>query len=197
MEILKEILQFNRQFVANKEYEQYQTTKFPDKQLVVLSCMDTRLVELLPKAMNLKNGDLKLIKSAGGIVSHPFGSVMRSILVALYELDAKEVAVVGHYDCGMSAIDATRLMKKMNEQGIPEETFSLLKHSGFDLKTWLRGFDDVQEAVKASVDLINNHPLLPKGTAVHGLIIDPHTGRLDTVVDGYEVQKQKAGETGE
>lgn len=62
--------------------------------------MDTRLVELLPRAMNMKNGDIKIVKSAGALVSHPFGSIMRSILVAVYELNADEVYVIGHMIAG-------------------------------------------------------------------------------------------------
>lgn len=186
MHVLQEILRFNQQFVEKKEYEKYQTNKFPDKQLVILSCMDTRLVELLPKAMDLRNGDFKLIKSAGAVISHPFGSIMRSILVAIYELNAKEVLIIGHYDCGMSNIHSDKLLAKMEERGIAQETFAVLKHSGIHLDKWLQGFDCVQEAVRGSVDMVKHHPLLPAGIFVHGLIIDPNTGKLDVVVDGYE-----------
>lgn len=181
-----DILEFNQKFVEEKEYEKYQTTKFPDKRLVVLSCMDTRLVELLPKAMNLKNGDFKHVKSAGAIVSHPFGSIMRSILVAIYELNAQEVIVIGHYDCGMGSINAEQMINKMKQRGISDVTFSVLKHSGFKPEKWLHGFDDVEESVKESVQIIKDHPLLPQGVPVHGLIIDPKTGKLDLAVNGYE-----------
>ncbi|MDA5106983.1 carbonic anhydrase [Brevibacillus thermoruber] len=183
---LEEILTFNREFVARKEYEAFKTTKFPDKRLVILSCMDTRLEELLPKAMNLRNGDFKHVKSAGAIVSHPFGSVMRSILVALYALNAEEVMVVGHYDCGMSMISAEDMLNKMKQQGIAAETISLLQNAGINLQTWLRGFDSVEESVKRSVEVISNHPLLPRRVPVHGLLINPETGQLDLVVNGYE-----------
>ncbi|SIC35439.1 Carbonic anhydrase [Mycobacteroides abscessus subsp. abscessus] len=71
--------------------------------MVILTCMDTRLLELLPKAINVANGDVKIIKNAGALVAHPFGSIMRSILVAVYQLQADEVFVIGHHDCGMSA----------------------------------------------------------------------------------------------
>jgi carbonic anhydrase len=182
---LENILAFNREFVAKKEYEKYQTTKFPDKRLVVHSCMDTRLVELLPKAMNLKNGDFKHVKSAGAIVSHPFGSIMRSILVAIYELNAEEVMVVGHYDCGMSTINAERVVEKMLARGVAEETISVIQNSGINLKAWLHGFDHVDESVRKSVEVIKNHPLLPADVPVHGLLIDPVTGKLDVVVNGY------------
>ena len=47
MSILPEILEHNALFVESKDYEQYRTDRLPDKKLVVLTCMDTRLVELL------------------------------------------------------------------------------------------------------------------------------------------------------
>ncbi|MET1013679.1 MAG: carbonic anhydrase, partial [Paenisporosarcina sp.] len=83
MSLLNEILSHNQTFVAEKQYAPYITTKFPDKRIVILTCMDTRLVELLPKAMNLKNGDVKIVKSAGAVINHPFGGIMRSLLVAV------------------------------------------------------------------------------------------------------------------
>ena len=112
MSLISDILAHNSSFVQNREYEPFRTDRFPDKKLVVLSCIDTRLVELLPRAMNLRQGDAKLIKNAGAIVSHPFGSIMRSILVAVYELGAAEVAVVGHHGCGMTGVDAGRMLEK-------------------------------------------------------------------------------------
>ncbi|GMB09881.1 carbonic anhydrase [Thermolongibacillus altinsuensis] len=186
MRLLDEILEHNRKFVEKKEYEKYETTKYPNKRLVILSCMDTRLVELLPQAMNVKNGDVKIVKTAGAIVSHPFGSIVRSVLVALYELGADEVCVVGHYDCGMGSIQAGAMIEKMIERGIPKERIEMLKYSGVDLERWLRGFSSVEESVRHSVDMLKNHPLLPPNIPVHGLIIDPHTGKLDVVVNGYD-----------
>jgi carbonic anhydrase len=186
MNLLKEILEYNEKFVKNKEYEKYQTTKYPDKKLVILTCMDTRLVELLPQAMNMKNGDVKIVKTAGAIVSHPFGSIVRSLLVAVYELNADEICVIGHYDCGMGAIKAETMMEKMVERGIPQERLKMLKYSGIDLENWLKGFDSVENSVRHSVNMLKNHPLLPANIPVHGLIIDPHTGKLDLVVNGYE-----------
>lgn len=183
--MLHDILDYNKQFVKERKYEQYQTTKFPNKKAVILTCMDTRLVELLPKSMNIKNGDVKIVKNAGAIVTHPFGSIMRSILVAVYELQAEEVIVIGHYDCGMSSIQSDQVIKKMKERGVEEDTIDTLNYSGIDINKWLKGFSSVEDNVRNSVNMIKNHPLMAKGIPVHGLVIDPGTGRLDLIVDGY------------
>jgi len=191
MTLLEDILEHNEKFVENKDYEEFQTTKFPKKRIVILTCMDTRLIELLPKAMNLKNGDAKIIKSAGAIIAHPFGGIMRSILVALYELGADELYIIGHYDCGMSSVDVNHMKGSMNERGIDTETFKMLEYSGVDLCDWLRGFDDVTESVIESVDAARNHPLMADDIPIHGLVADPDTGRLDVIVDGYKYLEEK------
>ncbi|MGH7214932.1 MAG: beta-class carbonic anhydrase [Tepidisphaeraceae bacterium] len=185
MSILSDILAHNASFVARKEFEALRTDQFPNKKMVVLSCMDTRLVELLPRAMDLRQGDAKIIKNAGAIVSHPFGSVMRSILVAVYELGATEVAVVGHHGCGMTGLSCERVLEKARARGVSEQTLSMLGHAGIDLRRWLVGFERVEDGVRQSVALIRNHALLPRDVPVHGLLICPETGKLDVLVDGY------------
>ncbi len=185
MNRLEEILAYNQLFVENKEYEQYQTSKFPDKKLVILSCMDTRLTDLLPRAMNLKNGDAKFVKNAGAVVSHPFGSIMRSILIAVYDLGAEEVCVIGHYGCGMTNLDPEVAIQKMINSGISHDTIKTLEYAGVNLNEWLQRIESIPVSVRQSVQMIKSHPLMPKNLLVHGLVIDPETGKLDVVVNGY------------
>ncbi|XID94405.1 beta-class carbonic anhydrase [Paenibacillaceae bacterium WGS1546] len=183
---LDEILAHNAQFVQNKKYEKYLTTnRPPEKRIVIVACMDARLTALLPKALNLRNGDAKIIKNAGAIITSPFGNIMRSVLVSLYELNADEVFIIGHHDCGMTGIDPDKVVGHMKERGIAEPIIRTLRHSGIDLYRWLTGFDNVRESVENSVDIVRNHPLLPPGTPVHGLIIHPDTGELELVTNGY------------
>ena len=48
--IIDEMLAYNKTFVAEKRYEQYATSKYPNKKIAILTCMDTRLEALLPAA---------------------------------------------------------------------------------------------------------------------------------------------------
>ena len=59
---LDKMLEYNKQFVAGKRYEQYATNSIPNKRMVVFTCMESRLVELLPRALNIQNGDVKMLK---------------------------------------------------------------------------------------------------------------------------------------
>lgn len=191
MSNLEQILNYNREFVEGKQYEQYKTDKFPDRKMVIVTCMDTRLTELLPKAMNIKNGDAKIIKNAGGIITQPFGNIMRSVLVAIYELQAYEVFIIGHHGCGMSGLDPERVVGNMKKRGVSEETITTLQHSGLDMMRWLAGIDDVRKSVENSVSIVRNHPLLPAGIPVHGLVVNPETGELELITDGYAVAEAK------
>ena len=51
MSKVSQILLHNRAFVEKKGYKAFVTDRFPDKRMVILTCMDTRLTELLPKAL--------------------------------------------------------------------------------------------------------------------------------------------------
>lgn len=188
--IISEILEHNRSFVARKEYEEFRTDQFPNKRLVVLTCMDTRLIELLPRAMGFRNGDVKLVKNAGALVSHPFGSVMRSIMVAIYELHADEVVVVGHSGCGMMSLSCDRVLEKARSRGVPEQVLETLEHSGIDLHQWLTGFAKVEDGVRRSVDMIRNHPLRPRDVLVHGMMIDSESGALTLIEEGSAEPKR-------
>ncbi|MBX9139112.1 MULTISPECIES: carbonic anhydrase [unclassified Clostridium] len=185
MNKLDEILEFNKDFVENREYEKYKSSKYPDKKLVILSCMDTRLTELLPKALNLRNGDAKIVKNAGATIIHPFGSIIRSIIVAIYEFDTDEVLVIGHKNCGMSNINGKETINKIINRGVTKETIETLNNSGIDIKKWLHGFDSVEESVKESVELIKKHPLIPRDIKVHGLIMDSESGKLEVITKDY------------
>lgn len=180
--MLETILAFNKEFVAGRGYEKYITDKYPDKKIAILSCMDTRLTELLPAALGLKNGDAKIIKNAGAVISHPFGSVIRSLIVAVYELGVQEILVIAHSDCGAHHMDSDEIIERMTARGISPEVINMIRFCGVDFHTWLGGFDDPEVSVRQTVDAIIHHPLMPADIVVHGLLIDSCTGELTHVV---------------
>ena len=179
--MIEEILAYNRRFVEEKAYEKFAASKYPNKKIAILTCMDTRLVELLPAALGLKNGDVKIIKNAGGVVTNPFGSVIRSLLVAIIELGVEEVMVIGHTDCGVQHIDSDMMIHHMKERGIRQESIDLMKYCGIDFEKWLAGFDTVEQSVIDTVHTIRNHPLIPSDIRVGGYVIDTYTGALQVV----------------
>lgn len=176
--MIDELLRYNADFVAREAYRPFLTSKYPDRRIAIVTCMDTRLVELLPAALGLRNGDVKMIKNAGGTITNPFDSTMRSLLIAVYELGVTEIMVIGHTGCGVQGMDSAEMLECMRSRGISEEHINLMKHCGIDLDSWLHGFEHTDAAVAETVDLIRNHPLMAADVTVKGYIMDSETGAL-------------------
>ncbi len=179
--MIKEILEYNKQFVESKGYEKYITGKYPKKKIAILTCMDTRLTELLPAALGIHNGDAKIIKNAGGVITDKFGEAIRSLLVAVYELGVTDVMVIAHTDCGACHMNAAEMEQQMMAHGIARDTIDLVDYCGRDLNAWLQGFGDTERSVRETVHTIANHPLIPRDLRVSGFIMDSVTGALTLV----------------
>ncbi len=108
---------------------------------------------------------------------------MRSLLVGVYDLEVEEIYVINHYDCGMSGVDAQSMLTKMRNRGVSQSDLDMMSYMGVDFEGWLQGFGDEILSVQQTVKFIRNHPLIPQDVVVAGFLMDPVTGRLDTVIE--------------
>lgn len=177
-EAMDEIVMYNRRFVQERRYKRYQTEKYPKKKLAILTCMDTRLTELLPAALGLENGDAKIIRNAGGVTRDAYGSEVKSLLVAIFELGVTKIMVIGHTDCGVEKMDSIQMIEKMRKRKIKIESLERSGSEGFDLNEWLSGIQEVEEAVRDTVSLLKEHPLVPEDVGIFGFVMNTETGEL-------------------
>ena len=154
--MIEQIVEYNKKFVENKGYEPYLTSKYPNKKLAVLTCMDTR--------MQRRRGRQAL-----------------GLLVAILELGVEQVMVIGHTDCGVQGMDGNELLGELVERGIDKEHIDIVRHSGIDLEKWLGGFESVEKSVEETVHTLKTHPLMPKDIEIKGFIMDSETGELTEV----------------
>jgi len=176
--LLDEVLDSNKEFV--KEFDKVDISHIPQKELVIVACMDTRLTNgFLEQAMGIDRGDAKIIKNAGNTVIDR--DVIRSVAAAIFALGAKEVMLVGHCDCGMAGASADKLKESMIEKGISTEEIDKI-----NLIDWIGAIETEESNVISGVEKIKNSPLIPDDIPVHGLIIDPISGKIDVLVNGYE-----------
>lgn len=179
--MIDEILEHNRAFVARDGAAPLRTGKYPKRRLAIVTCMDTRLCDLLPAALGIKGGDAKVIRIAGGVITDPLGEAMRSVLVAVYELGVESVLIIGHTGCGVQGMESAEMLRLMRERGVAHA--DLLFQNDPRLAPWLTGFQDIAAAVRDSVQLVRQHPLMPKDVRVSGFVIDTETGELRGVED--------------
>jgi len=183
MTLLDEILTHNKSF--NKPGAFPPLSRSPRRQLAIFTCMDTRLVDFLEPAMGLQRGDAKIIKNAGNTIIDPYqGGVIRSLVVAIYELGVEEVFVIGHRDCGMGSVDGPGLRKKMLARGVQPEIIDRMMP---DIGQWVGAFSHPRQNVERVVQILRDNPLLPRDVPIHGLLFCPDDGHLEVVSAGYPV----------
>ena len=155
---------------------------FPYKELtgkprwrtVILTCMDCRIVS---SVFGVEDpGNLTIIRNAGALFTP---DSLRSLLIAIYELNVNNIIVVGHSKCGgqmkhqqMDTV-ISNIAQKNNVE--PDEVLRLLKVNSSE--TALLGFVDVHQQVKETVSEIKQHPLLHSlDIHVSGFVYDTETG---------------------
>jgi carbonic anhydrase len=187
MTALEQMLSVNQDFVHNvsKDFKLTAETvsKVPRKKLAILTCMDTRLVEFLEPALGIRREDAVVIKNAGNTVTGSFEATIRSLLIAIFELGIQEIMVIGHEDCGVAHATAQEIIGKMRRRGISYDAIKMIKD---ELEAWLDNFHHPHENVCQVVDKIKNNPLIPADVPIHGLIFEPQTGEISTLVNGYQ-----------
>ena len=187
MSILEDMLAANAEFCAHPpaDYtlEDLKKSKLPQKQVALITCMDTRLVNFLEPALGIGRGEAKVIKTAGNGVTGVFDGTIRSLLVCIYELGVKEIIVIGHHECGMAHTTSEGLIKTMLARGISHEAIHMVKK---ELTEWADEFHHPEQNVTDTVERIRLNPLIPADVPVHGLIFHPRTGKIDVVENGYQ-----------
>lgn len=175
--LLNEVLESNKEFV--EEFDEIKLSHLPQKKLAIVACMDTRLINgFLEQAMGIDRGDAKIIKNAGNNVLDR--DVIRSVAAAIFALGAEEVMLVGHHDCGMAGADSEKLKTTMLDKGISPDEIAKI-----DIAEWIGAIETEESNIINGVEKIKNSPLIPDTVPIHGLIIDPITGKIDVLVNGY------------
>ena len=187
MTVLQQMLDANHRFMEHLPSEYmcptHRVDKYPKRQIAIVTCMDTRLVDFLEPALGIGRGEAKMIKTAGNSITGVFSETIRSLLVCIYELGVKEIFVIGHEDCGMMHSTSQSLIEKMTSRGISSDAIAMIKDK---LEHWTDSFEHPAENVIDAVHQIKANPLIPKDVAVHGLIVHPHSGEAEVLINGYE-----------
>lgn len=87
--LLQEILAHNRTFLEKNTFPK-EISKYPGKKFALLTCMDTRLTELINNALGIHRGDAKIIQNAGTSLIDEMGETVKSLLLTIYVLIFKK-----------------------------------------------------------------------------------------------------------
>ena len=133
--------------------------------LAIVTCMDSRIEPLT--MLNLKRGDAKILRNAGGRVT---GDVLRTLVLATHLLGVNRILVVEHTECKMASHTADEVHQ------------SIFEASGIDSRSLeFQLMDDQLQSLAQDVQRVRSSPYLPGGVEVGGFLYDVRTGLLKEV----------------
>jgi len=136
----------------------------PSRRVVVLACMDARID--VSRLLGLAEGEAHVLRNAGGVVTD---DVIRSLTISQRLLGTREVMVLQHTECGLSALDEAAFRSELRAA------------AGVDPPWAAEAFDDVEESIRRSLGRIRSSPFLAHTDAVRGFVYDVRTGALAEV----------------
>ncbi|KZS76573.1 carbonic anhydrase [Mycobacterium kansasii] len=156
-----------------------------DRRLWVLACMDERLPINEALGINVDSpvahGDAHCFRNAGGIVTD---DAIRSAMLSTNFFGTTEIVIVQHTQCGMLSANARDLEAYFKAKGIDTDQLILdptlpelkLDRGGF--AKWIGMTDDVDEALLTTIEVFENHPLIPDEVTISGWVWEVETRRL-------------------
>ena len=139
----------------------------PAKKLVVVACMDARLVPT--RILGLEEGDAHVIRNAGGVVTD---DTIRSLAISQRLLGTEEIVLIHHTDCGMLTFSDDEFKRSIEEDTGIRPTWSP------------EAFPDLDGDVRQSIARIEASPFVPNKESIRGFVYEVETGRLREVEAG-------------
>ncbi|PEN49304.1 carbonic anhydrase [Bacillus wiedmannii] len=154
-----------------------------NKKVLVLTDIEHGIEPIIQQVTNIQQENILTIHSYDSVIVYPYGDIMRSIIIAIYEENVEEIFVVGIED---KETDVVNLQIQRDFIKNNKELDYLFKNcmpefSSGSLNAWLSGQENVSENIEKSIDMIRHHPLVPSNVKVQGFRID-RTGEKEMVV---------------
>jgi carbonic anhydrase len=131
------------------------------------------------------------LRNAGNIITGPMSSTMRSLALACAVKGGKEIAIIGHTDCQVGKTTTMQLLESFRQLGVERH---LLPDN---LNEFFGVFGSERQNVIKAADVARSSPLLGPKIPVHGLLVDVQTGRVEWLVNGYQVMETTSGRLAE
>ncbi|PJZ01674.1 carbonic anhydrase [Bacillus vallismortis] len=153
-----------------------------NKKVLCLTDIENGLEPILQEATNTSAENMLTLQSYGAAISHPYGEIMRSVIIAIYQENIEEIFVVGTKDKRTSLGNGLTQLETMKDK--IKTLDYLFQHCrpeflGGTVDEWLDG--NSSDTIEKSVEIIRQHPLVPSYVKVRGLIVNPKDGTASIV----------------
>jgi carbonic anhydrase len=182
MRLFEAILEANHRAVGGDSKAGIHPDDFANElPVVALTCIDPRLNHLFPEVMGIHEDQFIWLRNAGNIIFDPMSSMTRTLALACAVKGGREIAIIGHTDCKVGQTNMSALIDRFKAIGIDRSKLP------DDLMGFFGMFASERQNVIRGVDFVRSSPLIGPNIPVHGLVVDVNTGRLEWIVNGYDV----------
>src|ERR1700690_3372999 len=184
MRLFEAIIDANHRAVAGDTEAGLHPADFADAlPVIALTCIDPRLNAFFPNVLALPAEQFIWLRNAGNIIFDPMSSMTRTLALACAVKGGREIAIIGHTDCQVRKTTAAQLLDRFKALGVERHLLPDNLNEFFGL------FSSERQNVIKGCDIVRHSPLIGPKIPVHGLLLDIETGRLDWVVNGYEIPR--------
>ena len=187
MHLFEAIIDANHRAIAGDAGAGLRPADFADNlPIIALTCIDPRLNALFPNVLGIPGDQFIWMRNAGNIVTAPLSSTMRSLALACAVKGGQEIAIIGHTDCQVCKTTTMQLLDLLKAAGV--ERAGLPEN----LNEFFGMFATERQNIIKACDIVRHSPLIGAKIPVHGLLVDIETGKLEWLVNGYEVWQRPA-----
>lgn len=133
----------------------------PSKHVVIVTCMDSRIDNF--RIFGLDSGQAHILRNAGGLITD---DVLRSLVLSQRLLQTREVIIMQHSNCGLHNTDEAALLAQIEQETGAQPPYAF------------GAFADLDEAVRAGVRRVREHPFLPHRDRVRGFVYEVESGHV-------------------
>jgi carbonic anhydrase len=133
--------------------------------------------------INHKPEEVIVLNNEGPVIIQPYGNVMRSIIHAVFTENITEIYLIGE-NANDHLVSKVELQRKMHQAGISNtliDTIEYIDVVNNNLLDWIVGPNNRIENIQQTINVIQNHPLLPKNVSVHGFMVCRQTQEMTAV----------------
>ncbi|WP_138419411.1 carbonic anhydrase [Aquibacillus sediminis] len=150
------------------------------KKAIFLTNMENGLELNLQEVTNVKPENMLTIQTYGPILTHPYGEIMRSIIIAMEQYNVEDIFVVGKSENSTASVHLQRQLDSMKDgiQTLDYVFKNCIPKFPFDtVGEWLNGEGNASEQIEKSVSIIRHHLFVPSYVKVRGLMVNHHEGK--------------------
>lgn len=155
--------------INQSDNQKFNLREAANKKITIITCLDSKMH--IEDVLQENRDNAFILRNAGNAVTD---CVLRSLVLTVDILGAKEIIIVGHRMCGLRLVN-TGDLKKIVETRVEEETKAMF---GKPFKKWLHLSADPETNLKTQADIIRGSKLIPQHIPITGLMYDEYNGHI-------------------